>query len=45
MVKNMEIDGINVKNMTNDEINSIIKKLYHSKTQNSGGGGATVIIK
>ena len=43
MVKVMEIDGVNVENMKNDEINSIIKKLYQSKTQNSGGG--KIIIK
>lgn len=39
MVKNMEINGVSVENMTNDEINSIIKKLYQSKTQELGGGG------
>ena len=38
----MEIDGINVKNMTNDEFNSLIKKLYQSRSQELGG---TVIIK
>ena len=39
MVKVMEINGVNVKNMTNDEINSFIKQLYQSKTQNPWGGG------
>ena len=34
----MEINGVNVKNMTNDEINSFIKQLYKSKTQDLGGG-------
>ena len=29
MVKNMKINGVNVKNMTNDQINSFIKQLYH----------------
>ena len=36
----MEIDGINVENMTNDEINSIIKKLYQCSTNRRCGGGA-----
>ena len=40
----MEIKANNTENMTNDEINSLIKKLYQSKSQNSGGG-ATVTIK
>ena len=38
MVKNMKIKDVDTENMTNDEINSLIKKLYQSKTQNLGGG-------
>ena len=34
----MEIKA-NTENMTNDEINTLIKKLYQSKTQDLGGGG------
>lgn len=34
----MEIDGVNIENMTNDEINFSIKQLYQSKTKNIGGG-------
>ena len=33
----MEINGVNVKNMSNDEINSFIKQLYQSKAQDLGG--------
>ena len=32
----MEIKA-NTENMTNDEINTLIKKLYQSKTQDLGG--------
>lgn len=41
-VKNMEIKNVNTENMTNEEINSLIKQfkqLHQSKTQNPGGGG------
>ena len=37
MVKNMKIKDADTENMTNDEINSLIKKLYQSKSQASGG--------
>ena len=34
----MEIKDINIENITNDEINSLIKKLYQRKAQTQGGG-------
>ena len=37
MVRIMKIKA-NTENMTNDEINSLIKQLYQRKSQNSGGG-------
>ena len=38
MVKNMKIKDVDTEIMTNDEINSLIKKLYQSKAQDLGGG-------
>ena len=35
----MEIKANNTENMTNDEINTLIKKLYQSKSKDIGGGG------
>ena len=35
----MKIKDADTENMTNDEINSLIKKLYQSKSQTSRGGG------
>ena len=37
MVKIMEIKANNTENMTNDEINTLIKKLYQSKSKDIGG--------
>ena len=34
----MKIKDVDTENMTNDEINTLIKKLYQSKTQDLGGG-------
>lgn len=39
----MEIKANNTENMTNDEINSLIKKLYQSKSQDLGGGVHTKV--
>ena len=38
MVKNMKIKDADTENMTNDEINTLIKKLYQSKSKDIGGG-------
>ena len=35
----MKIKDVDTENMSNDEINSLIKELYQSKSQTSGGGG------
>lgn len=43
----MEIKNVNTENMTNEEINSLIKQfkqLRQSKTQNPGGGARSKVI-
>ena len=35
--ENMKIKDVDTENMTNDEINTLIKKLYQSKSENLGG--------
>lgn len=43
MVKNMKIKDVDTEIMSNDEINSLIKKLYQSKAQDLGGGARSKI--
>ena len=39
----MKIKDVDTENMTNDEINPLIKQLYKSKPQALGGGGKIII--
>ena len=39
----MKIKDVDTENMSNDEINSLIKKLYQSKAQTPGGNGYTKV--
>ena len=41
----MEINGVDVENMTNDEFNSLIKKMYQSRSQELGGKRSKISIR